>query len=73
MNPIKTPREMLFELVELPRFAGGERVVKEFMPQIARAVAKFKQIYGKPPSQEDVAALRSHLESLSRPTTPRPR
>jgi len=70
MNPIKTPREMLFELVELPRFAGGERVVKEFMPQIARAVAKFKQIYGKSPSPEDVQALRGHLESLSRPTTP---
>lgn len=70
MNPIKTPREMLFELVELPRFAAGQTVVKEFMPQIARAVAKFKQIYGKSPSPEDVAALKTHLEGLSRPTTP---
>lgn len=70
MNPIKTPREMLFELADLPMFAAGKAVGRELLPQVARAIAKFKQIYGKSPSPEDISALRSHLQGLSQPTTP---
>lgn len=70
MNPIKTPREMLFELADIPGFSAGKAVAKELMPQVARAISKYKQLYGKQPSKEDIQALRDHLQTLSKPTTP---
>ena len=69
MNPIKTPQEMLAELAGIPHMAGG-RAVGQFDKAIASAVAKFKQLYGKSPSPQEMQALQSHVQSLSRPTSP---
>jgi hypothetical protein len=70
MNPIKTPQEMLAEMAGIPRMAGGKAVAGQFDKAIAGAVAKFKQLYGKSPSAQEVEALKSHVQGLSSPTSP---
>lgn len=69
MNPIKTPQEMLAEMAGIPHMAAG-RAVGQFDKAIAGAVAKFKQLYGKAPSQQEMQALQSHVQGLSNPTSP---
>jgi hypothetical protein len=70
MNPIKTPEEMLAEMAGIPRMAAGKAVVGQFDRAIAGAVAKFKQLYGKSPSAQEMEALKSHVQGLSSPTSP---
>lgn len=53
----------------IPHMAGG-RAVGQFDKAIASAVAKFKQLYGKSPSPQEMQALQSHVQGLSRPTSP---
>ena len=54
----------------IPRMAGGKAVAGQFDKAIAGAVAKFKQLYGKSPSAQEVEALKSHVQGLSSPTSP---
>ena len=54
----------------IPHMAGGKAVVGQFDKAIAGAIAKFKQLHGKSPSTEEVEALKSHVQGLSRPTSP---
>lgn len=70
MNPIKTPREMLFEMLSLPRMAGG-RMSGPFTlaEQVAKAIAQFKRLYGKSPSPEDVKALETYAQNMANPTS----
>lgn len=72
MNPIKTTREMLFELAQLPHMAGGRQVAQagsEMMKLIDDAIQKYVRIYKKPPPPEDVAALKAHAEAISQKPT----
>jgi hypothetical protein len=70
IQPIKTPEEMLAEMAGIPRMAAGKAVVGQFDRAIAGAVAKFKQLYGKSPSAQEMEALKSHVQGLSSPTSP---
>jgi hypothetical protein len=70
MNPIKTPQEMLAEMAGIPHMATGKAVAGQFDKAIAGAVAKFKQLYGKSPSPQEMQALQSHVQGLSNPTSP---
>ena len=54
----------------IPRMAAGKAVVGQFDRAIAGAVAKFKQLYGKSPSAQEMEALKSHVQGLSNPTSP---
>ena len=54
----------------IPRMAAGKAVVGQFDRAIAGAVAKFKQLYGKSPSAQEMEALKSHVQGLSSPTSP---
>ena len=67
MNPIKTPREMLFEMVGMPRMAGGGKFA--LAEQVAKAIAAFKRKTGTSPSPEDIKALEAYAQSLSQPTS----
>lgn len=69
MNPIKTPREMLLEMAGMPSMAGGSSVGKEMIEQVAKAIARYKRMYGKEPPAEDVKALKDHVMSLSKPSS----
>jgi hypothetical protein len=69
MNPIKTPQEMLAEMAGIPRMAGGSAVAGQFDKAIAGAVAKFKKLYGKSPTPQEMQALQAHVQGLSRPTS----
>lgn len=51
----------------IPHMAGGSSV-GQFTKQIAEAIAKYKRIHGKAPSQQEVDALHKHVASLSSPT-----
>ncbi len=69
MNPIKSPREMLFEMAGIPSFAGGSQVPKigaEMYKLITSAIERYTKAYGKPPPAEDVKALRAHVEQISK-------
>ena len=67
MNPIKTPREMLFEMLGVPSMAAGGAY--NLAGQVAKAVAAFKRMYGKEPSPEDIKALEAYAQNLSQPTS----
>lgn len=67
MNPIKTPQEMLAELAGIPHMAGGSSV-GQFTKQIAEAIAKYKRVYGKAPSPEEIKGLEQYVTNLSVPT-----
>ena len=54
----------------IPHMAGGSAVAGQFDKAIAGAIAKFKQLYGKSPSAQEVEALKSHVQGLSNPTSP---
>lgn len=64
MNPIKTSREMLFELAGFPGMAGGGAASKNMYKLITEAIEKYTKLHGRPPSPEDVAALKAHAKSL---------
>jgi hypothetical protein len=69
MNPIKSPREMLFEMAGIPSFAGGSQVPKigaEMYKLVTNAIERYMKAYGKPPPPEDVKALRAHVEQISK-------
>jgi hypothetical protein len=61
---------MLAELAGIPRMAAGKAVAGQFDKAIAGAVAKFKQLYGKSPTAQEMQALQSHVQGLSNPTSP---
>jgi hypothetical protein len=61
---------MLAEMAGIPRMAAGKAVVGQFDKAIAGAVAKFKQLYGKSPSAQEMEALKSHVQGLSNPSSP---
>ena len=67
MNPIKTPREMLFEMLGVPHMAGGGKYT--LAEQVAKAIAAFTRKYGQSPSPEDVKALEAYAQNLSQPTS----
>lgn len=67
-NPIKTPEEMLLEMAGIPRYAGGSSV-GPFAKRIAQAVTKYKQMYGKEPTAQELQALERHVAGLSQPTS----
>jgi hypothetical protein len=70
MNPIKTPREMLFEMLGVPHMSGG-KITTPFTlaDQVAKAVAAFTRKFGKSPSPEDVKALEAYAQNMSQPTS----
>ena len=65
MNPIKTPREMLFEMLGIPSLAGGGVLASS----VQKAIAAFKRMYGKDPSPEDIKALEAYAENMANPTS----
>jgi len=65
MNPIKTPREMLFEMLGVPSMAGGGVLASS----VQKAIAAFKRMYGKEPSPDDIKALEAYAESMGQPTS----
>lgn len=70
MNPIKTPREMLFEMLGVPHMAVGRTTAPfTLADQVAKAVAAFTRKFGKSPSPEDVKALEAYAQNLSQPTS----
>lgn len=72
MNPIKTPRELLFELAHIPHMADGRRVVQaggEVKKMIEDAIQKYIRLYKKPPPPEDIKALEAHAASLTQKPT----
>jgi hypothetical protein len=69
MNPIKTPQEMLAEMAGIPHMAGGSSV-GQFANKIADAIAKYKRVYGKAPTPEEVKGLEKYVSNLSNPTGP---
>lgn len=68
INPIKTPREMLLELVEVPRMAGG-RMPPQLQDMVNSAIKRYVQKYKKMPPAEDIKALRAHAQSLTQKPT----
>lgn len=52
----------------IPHMAGGSSV-GQFTKQIAEAIAKYKRLYGKSPSAQEVEMLNKHVASLSNPTS----
>ncbi len=68
MNPIKSPREMLFEMAGIPSFSKGKAVGEfgaDMYKLITGAIEKYTKKFGRPPSPEDVAALKEHARSIS--------
>lgn len=67
MNPIKTPREMLFEMAGLSYMAGGGKAgqISEMYKLITQAIERYTKAYGRPPSPEDVQALKQHAKEIS--------
>ena len=59
---------MLAELAGIPHMAGGSSV-GQFTKQVAEAIAKYKRLYGKAPSPDEVKGLEQYVTSLSRPTS----
>jgi len=68
MSPIKSPREMLFEMAGIPSFAGGSavRIGKDMYKLVTDAIERYVKTYGKPPPPEDVRALKQHVEEISK-------
>lgn len=54
----------------IPRMAGGSAVAGQFDKAIAAAIAKYKQLNKRAPSAQEVEQLKSHVQGLSRPTSP---
>lgn len=52
----------------IPHMAGGSSV-GQFTKQVAEAIAKYKRLYGKAPSPDEVKGLEQYVTSLSRPTS----
>lgn len=65
MNPIKNPKEILLELAGIPHLAGGG----QFGSAIKNAVEKYKRLFGRSPSAEEMMALEKHVASLSQPSS----
>ena len=71
MNPIKTPREMLFEMAGIPSFSKGKAVVEigtDIYKLVTNAIEQYTKKFGRPPSPQDVQALKEHAKSLSKKT-----
>jgi hypothetical protein len=70
MNPIKSPREMLFEMAGIPSMAGGGKLgtMAEMYKLITRAIEQYTKKFGRPPSPEDVQALKQHAQEISKKT-----
>ena len=68
MNPIKSPREMLFEMAGIPSLAGGGKaaVGKEMYRLVTDAIERYTKKFGRPPPPEDVKALKAHVEEISK-------
>lgn len=69
INPIKTPREMLLELVEVPRMMAGGRMPPQLQDMVNSAIKRYVQKYKKMPPAEDIKALRAHAQSLTQKPT----
>ena len=69
MNPIKTPQEMLFEQAGLPHYAVGSAVTSGARQLLEYAIKKFTQVYGKPPSPQEMAQLEQEVQQFSKPTS----
>lgn len=54
----------------IPHMAGGSAVAGQFDKLIASAIAKYKQLNNRAPSAQEVEQLKSHVQGLSRPTSP---
>ena len=73
MNPIKTPRQMLFEMSGiLPGYSNLGKVEKaadlgvDIYKKITKAISDYTRKTGSPPSPEDVKALHEYARSLSK-------
>jgi hypothetical protein len=68
INPIKSPREMLFELAGLPAMAGGGKtgMATNMYKLITDAIERYTKMYGRPPSPDDVKALKDHAAQISK-------
>lgn len=72
INPVKTPREMLFEMAGFPHMADGRQVLKagtEIKKLVDEAIQKYIRLYKRPPPPEDVKALEAHAASLTQKPT----
>ena len=70
INPIKTPRQMLFEMSGiLPGYANLGRVEKigpDIYKKITKAISDYTRKTGSAPSPEDVKSLHEYARSLSK-------
>lgn len=68
INPLKSPREMLFEMAGIPAMAKGGKlgIGAEMYKLVTDAIERYTKTYGKPPSPEDVKALKAHVEQISK-------
>lgn len=68
MNPIKSPREMLFELAGIPSLAGGGKAAigANMYKLVTDAIERYTKKFGRPPPPEDVKALKQHVEEISK-------
>ena len=73
MNPIKTPRQMLFEMSGiLPGYSNLGKVEKaadlgvDIYKKITKAISDYTRKTGSPPSPEDVKSLHDYARSLSK-------
>lgn len=68
MNPIKSPREILFEMAGIPSMASGGKLgtTAEMYKLITRAIEQYTKKFGRPPSPEDVQALKKHAQDISK-------
>lgn len=71
MNPIKSPREMLFEMAGIPSFSKGKAVGEigaGMYKLVTDAIEKYTKKFGRPPRPEDVQALKEHAKQISQKT-----
>jgi len=72
INPIKSPRDMLFELANFPHMADGRQVLKagsEMKKLVEEAIQRYIRLYKKAPPPEDVKALEAHAAALAQKPT----
>lgn len=71
INPLKSPREMLFELAGIPSFSKGkavEEIGAGMYKLVTDAIEKYTKKFGRPPRPEDVQALKEHARQISQKT-----
>ena len=71
VNPIKTPREMLFEMVGMPHMSTGKSVDQAFTlaQMIKRAIKDYILENKRQPSAQEIADLKAYAQTLSQPTS----